>query len=390
MQLPSLMKNSVQKSSLKRRATQPAVSLFLCGDVMTGRGIDQILPYPGDPVIYEPYMKSAAGYVEIAEQANGPIARPVDFAYIWGDALAELEQMAPDVRLINLETAVTAGNDYWKGKGINYRMNPKNIPGITVAGIDCCSLANNHVLDWGYSGLAETLAALKNVGLKTAGVGRNLDEAQAPAFIPIANKARVIVYAFGSETSGIPPVWAASVERAGVNFLKDLSFETVDGLREKILKTRRPGDIVAASIHWGGNWGYRIPPGQIEFAHNLIDHAGVDVVHGHSSHHVKGIEVYKQKPILYGCGDFLNDYEGIKGHEAFRDDLGLMYFLRLNPADGTLAGLQMIPTRINNFRVNRATAGEARWLQGVLSREGRKLGTRVKMDSALTLDLQWD
>src|SRR5687768_18490754 len=83
------------------------VTLFLCGDVMTGRGIDQALPHPGNPILYERYMKSATGYVELAEEANGPIPKPLGFSYIWGAALAELTQRKPDVRIINLETAVT-------------------------------------------------------------------------------------------------------------------------------------------------------------------------------------------------------------------------------------------------------------------------------------------
>ena len=59
----------------------------------------------------------------------------------------------------------------------------------------------------------------------------------------------------------------------------------------------------------------------------LIDNAAVDIIHGHSSHHIKGIEIYKGKPVIYGSGDFINDYEGIGGHEYFRGDLSLMYFV---------------------------------------------------------------
>jgi len=79
------------------RTTQ-TITLFLGGDVMTGRGIDQVLPYPGNPRIYEPYMTSAKGYVRLAEEVNGPISKPVDFAYIWGDALEELRRTNPDAR----------------------------------------------------------------------------------------------------------------------------------------------------------------------------------------------------------------------------------------------------------------------------------------------------
>ena len=180
------------------------ITLFMCGDIMTGRGIDQILPHPNDPRIYEPYMKDATGYVEIAESVNGPIQIPVKYSYIWGEALEELEQVDPDLRIINLETSITASNDYWKGKGINYRMHPENIQCLTAARIDYCSLGNNHVIDWGYSGLKETLETLKKVNIQYAGAGQNLKEAETPAVMNISGKWRVLIFSYGSPTSGIP------------------------------------------------------------------------------------------------------------------------------------------------------------------------------------------
>jgi poly-gamma-glutamate capsule biosynthesis protein CapA/YwtB (metallophosphatase superfamily) len=81
----------------------------------------------------------------------------------------------------------------------------------------------------------------------------------------------------------------------------------------------KPGDLIVVSVHWGPNWGYDIPHQQRRFAHALIDKANVSIIHG--QHHLKAIEVYRDRLILYGCGDFLNDYEGIKGYEEFRDDL---------------------------------------------------------------------
>jgi poly-gamma-glutamate synthesis protein (capsule biosynthesis protein) len=81
----------------------------------------------------------------------------------------------------------------------------------------------------------------------------------------------------------------------------------------QIARHARQGDIVVASIHWGGNWGYEVSQSKREFAHGLIAIAGVDHVHGHSSHHVRGIEIHDHKAIFYGCGGLLNDYEGISG-----------------------------------------------------------------------------
>ncbi len=349
-----------------------------------------MLPHPSDPLIHEPYMRSARGYVEIAEIANGPIQQPVNFSYIWGDALEELERVAPDLRIINLETSITKSDDYLKGKGINYRMHPENIPCITAAKISCCSLANNHILDWAYSGLKETLETLKKVNVKTAGAGWNLKEAEAPAVMEVDGKGRVILFSFGSETSGIPLSWAASEDKPGVNLLKDLSDKTVHYIKEKVQEVKQQGDIVVASIHWGGNWGYEIPCAQTEFAHKLINDASVDVIHGHSSHHVKAIEVYKEKPIIYGCGDFLNDYEGIGGYEHFRDDLALMYFVNVDPSTEKLACLQMTPTQIKNFKANRASRADALWLRDTLNRESKKFGTRVELNKDNTMTLQWN
>ena len=164
------------------------ITLFLCGDVMTGRGVDQALPHPSDPILYEPHIKNAIAYVRLVEQTNGPIPTPLAFSYIWGDALAELERVAADVRIINLETSITRSGEYWKGKGIHYRMVPENIACITAAKIDCCALANNHVLDWGYAGLQDTLTALAKAGVKSPGAGRNRKEAEAPGVLEIAGK----------------------------------------------------------------------------------------------------------------------------------------------------------------------------------------------------------
>jgi poly-gamma-glutamate synthesis protein (capsule biosynthesis protein) len=366
------------------------ITLFLGGDVMTGRAIDQVLPYPGDPRLYEPYVRDARQYVQLAEAANGTIEAPVDFSYIWGDALAELERVRPDVRLINLETAVTVSDDPWPAKGIHYRMCPRNLPAINAAAIQCCSLANNHVLDWGYRGLTETLRSLHQAGIATVGAGSDLQEACAPAIQDVPGKGRVIILGLGHRSSGIPRDWAAACTRPGVCLLDDLSARTVSAIARQVRGMKRKGDFLVVSIHWGGNWGYQVPDEQRRFAHGLIEEAGVDLVHGHSSHHVKGIEIHRGRLILYGCGDFLNDYEGISGYEAYRGDLSLMYFPTLEVTSGQLSGLRMTPIQVRRLRVNRAGKEDVRWLQERLNREGERFGTRVEIAADNTLTLLWD
>lgn len=365
------------------------LSLFLCGDVMTGRGIDRILPHPGRPQLHEPYVTDAEDYVRLAEAANGPIPRPADFSYVWGDALGEWKRVAPDLRIVNLETAVTASDAYWKGKLIHYRMHPANLPCLTAAGIDCCILANNHVLDWGYPGLIETLETLERAGIPAVGAGLGLIQAEAPAVLEVAGKGRVLVFAYGSESAGVPLEWGASAGRPGVQLLPDLSERSVDKVADQVLAVKRPGGVALASLHWGGNWGYDVPDEHAAFAHGLIDRAGIDLVYGHSSHHPLGIEVYRDRLILYGCGDFLNDYEGIGGYERFRGDLALMYFAGVDPAAGSLVELSMVPLRMSRFRLHRASPEEAAWLRGTLDREGAKFGTGVNLADGQTLSLEW-
>lgn len=365
------------------------ITLFLCGDVMTGRGIDQVLPFPSDPRLYEPYVNDANDYVALAERVNGVISKPIEFDYIWGDALVEFDRRGPDARIVNLETSITSGGEHWPGKGIHYRMHPKNIPCLTAADIDCCVLANNHVLDWGYDGLEETLATLRDAGIKTAGAGRNNKEASSPAIIELAKHSRVIVFSYGVESSGVPYQWTAADDKPGVNLLLDISAKTVRKIAQQIESVKRPGDIVVASLHWGANWGYRIPEDHIQFAHGLIDLAGVDVAHGHSSHHPIGIEVYNGKPILFGCGDFLNDYEGISGYEAYRDDLTLMYFVRMEVTTGKLLSLEMAPMQIRQFRLNRASNEDVVWLQKTLDRECSHFNGGIELTKDHALILRW-
>jgi len=384
-----VMSQATNQTSQKSTMSSEFITLFLCGDVMTGRGIDQIMPHSSDPQLFEPYVRNAKEYVALAERANGRIAKPVDFAYIWGDALAEFQRFAPDVRIVNLETSITTNDKHWSGKDIHYRMHPKNIACLAAAEIDCCVLANNHVLDWGYQGLAETLSTLREANIKTAGAGRDSEEAGAPAIMEVSNHFRVIVFSFAMESSGVPDQWAADRDKAGVNKLPNLSEKTTKLIADQIHRVKQSGDIVVASIHWGGNWGYHIPNDHIQFAHRLIDTANVDVIHGHSSHHAIGIEVYKNKPIIYGCGDFINDYEGISGYERYRDDLALMYFVRIAPKTGELGGLEMVPTQLKRFRSNRASEEDAQWLQTTLNRECGRFKGRIELTEDQTLALHW-
>jgi poly-gamma-glutamate synthesis protein (capsule biosynthesis protein) len=403
------------------------VRIFLCGDVMTGRGIDQILPYPSNPELKEPFVKDARDYIRFAEEVNGKINYPVSFDYIWGDALKELEKEKVDIRIINLETTITTSNNFLP-KGINYRMNPKNIDVLKVFKVDVACLANNHILDFGEEGLLETIETLKKNGILTVGAGKNIEEASKPAVIKIdpfpkvrveSEKVRVIIFNYADVSSGVPIWWKAEENKAGVNLwdadYTDLTqtrqnkiskwpafhsvsytsssaksaFYSTKSALNKISAGSASSSVKSAfkifSIHWGPNWGYEISEEERSFAHRLIDEANIDIVFGHSSHHFKGIETYKGKLIIYGAGDFINDYEGIGGYEEFRGDLVLGYVVEIKNLK--INKLILLPFRIKKFRLNYCTDEEIDWIFNVLKRESKIYGRMIKENKRIVIEL---
>ena len=144
------------------------------------------------------------------------------------------------------------------GKAVLYRMSPANIPALTAVRPDVCVLANNHVLDFGRTGLAETLSSLAAAGVQASGAGRDIAEARRPAAVPVRDDRRILVFAMGMATSGIPSDWAATADRSGVDFVREPSAAAADEVVERVRTSRRPGDVVVVSVHWGSNWGYGV------------------------------------------------------------------------------------------------------------------------------------
>jgi poly-gamma-glutamate synthesis protein (capsule biosynthesis protein) len=126
-----------------------------------------------------------------------------------------------------------------------------------------------------------------------------------------------------------------------------------------------------------------------EFAHLLIDYCGIDCVHGHSSHHAKGIEVYKKKLIFYGCGDLINDYEGIYGYEEFRADLSLLYIVSFSNC-GDLNSCKFIPMKLCRFRLNQVGELDCRWFEEMFRGPAFIQGSNVVITNDNCLELHWE
>lgn len=372
------------------RAPSETLTLLLAGDIMTGRGIDQLLPHPGSPALHEAGVRDAREYLLLAERhSGGPLPRAVSNRYVWGDALEAIERAGAQIRIANLETAVTTSDEAWPGKAVHYRMNPANVGVLAAGALNCCTLANNHVLDWGRPGLLQTLQTLRAAGIATAGAGEDGEAAWAPASMPLGEGRRLLVFSCATSDSGVPGGWSAGPRQSGLARLPDLSDGTARDLAADAARHRRGDGIVVMSIHWGANWGREVPRAHRHFARRLIDLGAADVVHGHSSHHPLPMEVYRGKLILYGCGDLINDYEGIARPGDLRSDLACLYLVRLDRARGLLRRLEVVPMQRFRMRLVHADREARDWVRTLFNEGGRDLGTELVAQRDGSWLLQW-
>ena len=143
-------------------------------------------------------------------------------------------------------------------------------------------------------------------------------------------------------------------------------------LEPLIVTARSNSDFVIFSVHWGPNYQW-IPDKKIQELARWMIHQGVDLIHGHSSHHVQGLEIVQRKDgthglILYGCGDFLDDYAT---DEQYRNDLGALFQLHVSVSpllsqdrkskSIRLQSLSVFPTRCSNFQVNQLNRDDIDW-----------------------------
>jgi poly-gamma-glutamate synthesis protein (capsule biosynthesis protein) len=296
-------------------------TLALAGDVMLGRGVNEALKYmrPGEP---------------------------------WGNVLPLLAEA--DLRIVNLECALTAHNRPWSRgwKMFHFRADPEAVNVLQAAGIDACSLANNHTLDYEEEGLLETLRVLDAANIRHAGAGMNAREAVQPALIETrgTNPWRVALLAFTDNE----PDFAAQADRPGTNFLEIATDEaTLARIASGIAQARARGaGLVVFSNHWGANFVERPSPLFRDFARRVID-LGADVYYGHSAHICQGVEIYRGKPILYATGDFIDDYAI---HPLMRNDRSCLF--RLDFGGEKLKKIELVPVTLSVARITLARGEE--------------------------------
>ena len=285
-----------------------------------------------------------------------------------GDTLSLFQHA--DERFCNLECVISDRGTPWSAtpKAFHFRSDAKNIATLKAAHIDAVSLANNHSLDFADEGLFHTISNLEAAGIHYAGAGMTLIEASA---VWEVKGKKLALMAFTDNEPG----WAATEHQPGIQYIPITLEDTrAVHLFEQVRKTKERVDFLVIAAHWGPNWGYVPPANHFPFAHALID-AGADVIFGHSGHVVRGIELYKEKPIPYCTGDFIDDYAV---DERERNDQSSIFVAE---TDGeAIIRLLLYPTVIEACQARRAKQQEREAIVAIMQRLCMQLNTATTWD----------
>jgi poly-gamma-glutamate synthesis protein (capsule biosynthesis protein) len=209
---------------------------------------------------------------------------------------------------------------------------------------------------------------LDQAGISHAGAGADFERASKPALI----QAGGVTIGFLAFTDN-EPAWEAAMQRPGVHYVPvDSKDERAAKLFDLVRETKKQVDLLIVSAHWGGNWGYQPVPEHVTFGRTLID-SGADVVFGHSCHVFRGIELYRDRPVLYGAGDFVDDYAV---DELERNDESFIFVIETS--GNRITGLRLYPTRIGRMQARLAAPNDAAAIASKMELLCERLGTGIR------------
>lgn len=277
-------------------------TILLAGDVMLDRGVE----------------------ARVKKYGNG------DFTFPF--ALVADTTQAADVSFVNFEGAMSdLGAD--TGKKYSFNFDTEAVNGITSAGIDVVSLANNHIFDWGREALCDTYQRITAAGVGTVGAGCNTREAEAPFITTLPDGTTVAFIGFTEFYQGAH----ATDTRPGItNWNKNHIQQVISDLR-----AREDIDLIFVSVHWGTEYKKESNDYQKEWGRMMID-AGADVVVGHHPHVAEEIEYYKDGIILYSLGNFVFD-------QSWSQETMKGLAVRLTVANGIILQLEQLPVTVNTY-----------------------------------------
>ena len=280
----------------------------------------------------------------------------VDRAFLGFDLLK-----TADIAMVNLECPVTTRGRL-VSKPYNFRMHPRFLSALTLAGVDVVNLANNHIFDFGKVGLFDTISYLDSIGIQHVGAGRSASEARMPAIIRANGKQIALLGYYGGGEAPKATRWTAGV-----------ADRRVSQIHRDIERIRRENsaDYVVVNLHWGAEKADTPDRDQIEFAHAVID-AGADIIIGHHPHVLQGIERYKSGVIVYSLGNFV-----FGGNSRDTYDT-VLFEVRLVDKDN--ASYRLIPIRIERWQARELKGAESDSVLGQVERLSRVFPESIFMN----------
>lgn len=257
-----------------------------------------------------------------------------------------------DLLLINFENAATSSGDALKGD-VPLKCDPSYVPLAKANNVTVAALANNHAIDYGISGMRDTIENLKDADITPMGAGDSEDEAHQAVVKNINNrKVTILNYMdsnnFAEYSYEVMPY--ANSSNPGYS-----AYDSEDA--QKQIRENNDSDLIIAYMHFGNEYSNSPNEDQVKIAHELIDY-GVDIVIGSHPHVTQGIEVYNGKPIFYSLGNFIFDQSNTATHSA--------YFVKINLVNDT--GICTVyPIYISNYLPQHMSPSDARSLLEGLS-----------------------
>jgi poly-gamma-glutamate synthesis protein (capsule biosynthesis protein) len=263
-QTSSLIKANSGLKAIGQEKENSTITLFAVGDIMLDRGVRYMVKKQGGGDFKFPFLK-IADYLQKADILFG-----------------NLESVISD-------KGVKVGSIY------SFRAEPEAIGGLTYAGFDVVSVANNHIFDYGRKAMEDSFRRLKEAGISYAGGGFNEKEVREG----ITKTVKGVKITFLAYTNKGSKYWQATKNRSGIGWLDER-------IKGDIKKAKEKSDLVIVSLHWGEEY-HRRPNKEQEYFGRLAIDSGADLVIGSHPHVVQPVEKYKNGWIAYSLGNFVFD-----------------------------------------------------------------------------------
>ncbi|PIQ77452.1 hypothetical protein COV82_04390 [Candidatus Peregrinibacteria bacterium CG11_big_fil_rev_8_21_14_0_20_46_8] len=292
-----------------------------------------------DPIELPPEEKPpvtimAVGDVMLARYVERKMRGNQDYTWPFHNSAEFLRDA--DITFANLESPLLAGANV-EDNVYYFRADPSAAAGLSWAGFDVLSIANNHTMDYREYGLQTTLDALRAAGLDAVGGGKNVDEAHTPV-MKLVNGQRIAFYAYTDNS--IPP----GFNGVTTDSTPGIAGMNVEAVQNDVKNALRSADFVVVSMHAGREYSKEPTGLQKEFARAAID-AGASVVIGHHPHVVQPVEWYGDGLILYSLGNFVFD-------QFFDEEVRTGLAAKISLQKDKRPVLKLYPTRLETVQTD--------------------------------------